>query len=526
MTRRGPAPRRRPAHPAGRGGRRAARAARCAAAAEAGRPDPPATLPGNKYRKLRLNLAAAAEARPRHAAHLRRRLLQPSAGHRRRGPADRAAHGRGGPRRGAGRPPAQPVAGPRRRRRHAAGLRRPRHLPPQGRAGRAGRPPRPARARLRPAGGRLQRARPCAAARTWAGSSRGAADVVAVACGTGGTLAGLAAGLRRPAPRRAERGLSSGAARRLPRPPRCCGCSEEAFGGRRGRWRVETASTTAATPVRPRRWTPSPTTSRPARPGARADLRRQDAARRLRAGRGGRLPARHPGRRGGHRRRGRPAAPTALGDALTPATPRGRNLEGMIRAATPADIPVILRRWSANSPRTNGRWRRRGRPTEQLREALFGAEPVAFALIAEEPAEDGGAEPVGFALWFRNFSTWTGTAGRVPGGPVRPARPRGAGHGKALLAALAAIAWSAATPASSGRYWTGTRRRWASTARSARSRRTSGPCSGCRDGPGRAGRAGGPGTVGRRSDGEPGEFACELRSRTPIHGPYPCAYHG
>ena len=83
-------------------------------------------LPGNKWRKLAPNL----RPRPRRAdraAHLRRRLLQPSARHRRRGPAARLRHRRRGPRRGAGRPPAQPVAGPLRGRRHAAALRRPRH---------------------------------------------------------------------------------------------------------------------------------------------------------------------------------------------------------------------------------------------------------------------------------------------------------------------------------------------------------------------------------------------------------------
>jgi len=61
-----------------------------------------------------------------------------------------------------------------------------------------------------------------------------AADVVAVACGTGGTLAGLAAGL----PPAAEAigvavlrgGFLTGEVLRL---------QQEAFGGRRGRWRVE-----------------------------------------------------------------------------------------------------------------------------------------------------------------------------------------------------------------------------------------------------------------------------------------------
>jgi GNAT superfamily N-acetyltransferase len=106
----------------------------------------------------------------------------------------------------------------------------------------------------------------------------------------------------------------------------------------------------------------------------------------------------------------------------------------MIRTATPADVPVIhaLIRELAEFERALEEARA---TEEQLHEALFGPDAVAHALIAEET--DGG--PVaGFALWFRNFSTWTGTAGLyLEDLYVRP-EARGAGHGKALLAALAA----------------------------------------------------------------------------------------
>ncbi|QNP70282.1 GNAT family N-acetyltransferase [Streptomyces roseirectus] len=71
---------------------------------------------------------------------------------------------------------------------------------------------------------------------------------------------------------------------------------------------------------------------------------------------------------------------------------------------------------------------------EQLREALFGTPAAAHALIAEE---DGQA--VGYALWFPTFSTWTGTRGlHLEDLYVRPTA-RGAGHGKQLLSALAAV---------------------------------------------------------------------------------------
>jgi GNAT superfamily N-acetyltransferase len=111
----------------------------------------------------------------------------------------------------------------------------------------------------------------------------------------------------------------------------------------------------------------------------------------------------------------------------------------MIRAATLADIPAIramIRELAAYERAVD-----EARATEeQLREALFGAEPVAYALIAQEQVEAAELpEPAGFALWFRNFSTWTGSTGLyLEDLYVRPEK-RGAGHGKALLAALAAI---------------------------------------------------------------------------------------
>lgn len=64
--------------------------------------------------------------------------------------------------------------------------------------------------------------------------------------------------------------------------------------------------------------------------------------------------------------------------------------------------------------------------------ALFGPTPRAFCDIAER---DG--EPIGFALWFYNFSTFRGRHGiYLEDLFVRPEH-RGIGAGKALLANLA-----------------------------------------------------------------------------------------
>jgi GNAT superfamily N-acetyltransferase len=72
---------------------------------------------------------------------------------------------------------------------------------------------------------------------------------------------------------------------------------------------------------------------------------------------------------------------------------------------------------------------------EQLAAALFGPHPALFGHVAESAA----GEPIGMALWFLNFSTWTGTHGLyLEDLYVRPSA-RGTGAGGALLAALAAV---------------------------------------------------------------------------------------
>jgi GNAT superfamily N-acetyltransferase len=72
---------------------------------------------------------------------------------------------------------------------------------------------------------------------------------------------------------------------------------------------------------------------------------------------------------------------------------------------------------------------------EQLRDALFGPQPAAYALVAEN-----AGEVVGFALYFRSFSTWEGVHGIYLEDLYVAPEHRGSGLGKALLVALAEIA--------------------------------------------------------------------------------------
>ncbi|MGF1427777.1 N-acetyltransferase family protein [Kitasatospora sp. LaBMicrA B282] len=108
----------------------------------------------------------------------------------------------------------------------------------------------------------------------------------------------------------------------------------------------------------------------------------------------------------------------------------------MIRSAVAEDVPTIVEliRELAEYEKALDQAQA---TEEQLHAALFGPEPAVFGLIAED---DESCETVGFALWFRNFSTWTGRHGiYLEDLYVRP-EARGGGHGKALLTELARIA--------------------------------------------------------------------------------------
>src|ERR1700704_3984746 len=105
-----------------------------------------------------------------------------------------------------------------------------------------------------------------------------------------------------------------------------------------------------------------------------------------------------------------------------------------IRDATVADIPIILQ--LIRDLATYERAPNDVVATEKgLHEVFFGAEPAAKVVIAFE-----NTEPVGFAVYFFNFSTWLGRPGLyLEDLFVRPA-VRGKGFGRALLERLAPIA--------------------------------------------------------------------------------------
>lgn len=102
-----------------------------------------------------------------------------------------------------------------------------------------------------------------------------------------------------------------------------------------------------------------------------------------------------------------------------------------IRVATPADTALILQ-----FVRDLAEYERLLHEVEMteadLRRDLFGENPRAFCDIAES---DG--QPVGFALWFYNYSTFRGRAGIYLEDLFVKPEARGVGAGKALLRRLA-----------------------------------------------------------------------------------------
>ena len=105
-----------------------------------------------------------------------------------------------------------------------------------------------------------------------------------------------------------------------------------------------------------------------------------------------------------------------------------------VRPATAADVPTILR-----FVRELAEFEREPDAVEatedMLRHALSGPHPAAEAVIAE-----AAGIPAGFALFFHNFSTWTGRRGLYLEDLYVTPQARGRGVGKALLRHLAALA--------------------------------------------------------------------------------------
>jgi GNAT superfamily N-acetyltransferase len=102
-----------------------------------------------------------------------------------------------------------------------------------------------------------------------------------------------------------------------------------------------------------------------------------------------------------------------------------------VRPARRRDVPVIYR--FIRDLAEYEKLLHAVRATEpDIAELLFGAAPHASCEIAEV---DG--EPVGFALWFYNVSTFEGRAGIYVEDLFVEPEARGQGAGKALLAALA-----------------------------------------------------------------------------------------
>src|SRR5574339_126162 len=105
-----------------------------------------------------------------------------------------------------------------------------------------------------------------------------------------------------------------------------------------------------------------------------------------------------------------------------------------IDPATTADVPLLLCLIHELADYERLLHDVRARP-EQLQRHLFGPRPYAEAVVAR-----AGDEPVGFALWFHNYSTFEGRPGLyLEDLFVRPAH-RGRGHGEALLRYLARLA--------------------------------------------------------------------------------------
>jgi GNAT superfamily N-acetyltransferase len=106
----------------------------------------------------------------------------------------------------------------------------------------------------------------------------------------------------------------------------------------------------------------------------------------------------------------------------------------MIRNATEQDVPLIL--YFIRELAVYEKLAHKVVANEELlRKTLFGPRRYAEVLIAEDEGT-----PVGFALFFHNYSTFLARPGIYLEDLFVKPEARGKGYGKALLAKLAAIA--------------------------------------------------------------------------------------
>ncbi|MER7798220.1 GNAT family N-acetyltransferase [Microbacterium sp. NPDC096154] len=103
----------------------------------------------------------------------------------------------------------------------------------------------------------------------------------------------------------------------------------------------------------------------------------------------------------------------------------------VLRRATPTDVPgifALIRELAVYEREPDAVT---GTP-EMLSAVLFGDRPTVFAHVVES---DG--EVVGIAIWFLNYSTWTGLNGIYLEDLIVRESHRGRGYGLALMRALA-----------------------------------------------------------------------------------------
>lgn len=106
----------------------------------------------------------------------------------------------------------------------------------------------------------------------------------------------------------------------------------------------------------------------------------------------------------------------------------------LIRPTTAHDVPTIL-----TLIRDLAEYERAPNAVvateDGLRDVLFGSKPAAEVLLASE-----ADNPIGYAVYFFNFSSWLGRPGLyLEDLFIRPEK-RGKGYGRALLGRLAQIA--------------------------------------------------------------------------------------